>query len=189
MRDPVCDFPTLARRACDGDQAAKEALVECLKRLVWSTISVFGLNPEDRDDVFAATFCRFFEHLGSIRDPKRIPGWIATTARNEAYTLLRARGRVVITDEIEDSDDSGPGADYRILDRELYAALVAGFRLLPRQCQTLLRYLSAEPRLSYEEVGQLLDMPHGSIGPTRRRCLDRLRNTAPFRPFMEGGQP
>jgi RNA polymerase sigma factor (sigma-70 family) len=189
MRDPAADFATLARRACDGDASAKEVLVERLQRLVWSTISVFGLSPEDRDDVFAATFCRFFEHLCAIRDPERIPGWIATTARNEAYTLLRARGRAVPTDEIEDGVESGPWADDRLLDDELNAALVAGFRLLPRHCQQLLRYLSAEPPLSYDEVGQLLDMPHGSIGPTRRRCLDRLRNTPPIRPFTEGGQP
>lgn len=186
---PRPDFTELVKLACDGDMAAKAALVDRLQRLVWYTIADFGLSREDRQDVFAGTFCRLFERLATIREPNRLPGWIATTARNEAHTLLRARGRVVVTDDLGDREDLEPGTDEHLLDRELHIAMQAAFRRLPHNCRELLRHLTAVPRLSYEEIGDLLAMPHGSIGPTRQRCLDRLRNTAELRPFQEGGQP
>ena len=183
------DFVQLVKLARDGDPGAKEALVNQLKRLVWHTIAEFGLSREDREDVFAGTFCRLFEHLDRIRDPDRLPGWIATTARNEAHTLLRARGRFVLSDEMEEGEDREPPSEEGLMALELHVALRAGFRELSHGCRELLRLLSADPRLSYQEIGELLDMPHGSIGPTRQRCLERLRNTPPLRPFLEGGQP
>jgi RNA polymerase sigma factor (sigma-70 family) len=186
---PRPDFAQLVKLARDGDVAAKGVLVESLQRLVWYTIADFGLSREDRQDVFAGTFCRLFERLATIREPERLPGWIATTARNEAHTLLRARGRVVPTDEIGERQDTEPPTDERMLDRELRAAMVSAFQSLPLQCRELLRLLTAVPRLSYEEISVLLAMPHGSIGPTRQRCLDRLRNMPDLRPFHDGGQP
>jgi len=185
------DFRELTKLARDGDRAAKDALVDGLQRLVWHTIGGFGLSREDRQDVFAGTFCRLFEQLDrdKIRDPERLPGWIVTTARNEARTLLRARGRVVVSDDLGDREDSDPPTDSRLLDNELGGALQIAFRALPRNCQELLRLVTAVPRVSYDEISELLGMPHGSIGPTRQRCLDRLRTMPPMRPFLEGGQP
>ncbi|MDQ1393209.1 MAG: hypothetical protein QOF30_2186 [Acidimicrobiaceae bacterium] len=183
------DFAELVKLARDGDLQAKEALVEALQRLVWHTIGDFGLSRDDRQDVFAGTFCRLFERLHTIREPERLPGWIATTARNEAHTLLRARGRVVVSDEPLEREDSEPSTDDRLVEREVRVALHTAFRALPRNCRELLRLLTAMPRLSYEEISELLAMPHGSIGPTRQRCLDRLRSAPEFRPFIEGGQP
>jgi RNA polymerase sigma factor (sigma-70 family) len=183
------NFGELVKLAKDGDGAAKEALVEGLQRLVWYSIADFGLSNEDRQDVFAGTFCRLFERLGTIREPDRLPGWIATTARNEAHTLLRARGRYVVTDEFGEHEDSEPPTDQGLLDAELRTAMQAAFLTLSRSCRELLRLLTTEPRLTYEEIGQLLEMPHGSIGPTRQRCLERLRNTPELRSFHDGGQP
>jgi RNA polymerase sigma factor (sigma-70 family) len=185
------DFTALTKLARDGDRTAKDSLVDGLQRLVWHTIGGFGLAREDREDVFAGTFCRLFEQLDrdKIRDPERLPGWIVTTARNEARTLLRARGRVVLSEDVGEQEDAEPPTESRLLDRELGGALRLAFRDLPRNCQDLLRLVTAVPRVSYEEISELLDMPHGSIGPTRQRCLDRLRSMAPMRPFLEGGQP
>jgi RNA polymerase sigma factor (sigma-70 family) len=183
------DFPDLVKRARDGDNRAKDALVDGLDRLVWYTIAEFGLSPEDRQDVFASTFCRLFERLHTIRDGNRLPGWIATTARNEALSLLRTRVRVVVTEDLGDAVDTGPSSEERLLDQELRGALRSAFRTLSQPCRELLRLSSAVPRLSYEEIGTLLDKPHGSIGPTRQRCLERLRNAPELRPFREGGQP
>jgi RNA polymerase sigma factor (sigma-70 family) len=177
--------------AREGDRSAKDGLVEALDRLVWHTIGAFGLSREDRQDVFVGTFCRLFEQIerDRIREPERLPGWMATTARNEAKTLLRVRGRVVVTDELADREDTDPPADARLLDEELGSALREAFHGLSGDCQELLRLCSAVPRLSYEEIGARLDKPHGSIGPTRQRCLERLRHMPALRPFREGGQP
>jgi RNA polymerase sigma factor (sigma-70 family) len=183
------DFPDLVKRALDGESDAKDALVDSLNRLVWYTIAEFGLSPDDRQDVFATTFCRLFERLETIRERDRLPGWIARTARNEALSLLRSRMRLVVSDDLGDTDDGSPPADEGLLDQELRVAVRAAFRDLAQPCRELLRLTSAVPRLSYEEIGALLDKPHGSIGPTRQRCLERLRNAPELRPFLEGGQP
>lgn len=181
------DFVELVRRAQDGDQGAKLELVDVLKRLVWHMLGDFRLSNEDRQDVFATTFCRLFEQIEAnrIRDPQRLPGWMATTARNEARNLLRLRGRFVVADDLGDQEDDRPAADEGVLNRELGVALHLAFQGLPRNCQRLLRLASAIPPLSYDEIGELLTMPHGSIGPTRRRCLDRLRNMPTLRPFLD----
>lgn len=185
-RSPFSDLVKLAR---DGDQSAKASLVDKLQRLVWHTIAEFGMSREDRQDVYAATFARLFEHLDTIRDPERLPGWIATTARNEAHTLLRARARVVVSDEMEEETDPRPASDHRLLAGEVRTAVYAAFRTLPRNCRELLRLLMVEPRPSYAEIGEMLGMPHGSIGPTRQRCLDRLRHAPAIQPFLDGGRP
>ncbi len=65
-----------------------------LQGVVWRTVSGFGLSAEDRKDVFAAAFFRLFERLDTVREPDKLPGWIATTTRNEALTLVRARQRL-----------------------------------------------------------------------------------------------
>ena len=185
------DFVELVTLARDGEASAKDALVEALQRLVWHCLAEYGLSREDRQDAFVGTFCRLFEQIGrdKIRDPERLPGWIATTARNEAKTLLRLRGRVVLSDEMADREDSDPPTDSALLDQELAAALHHAFQQLSATCRELLRLASAVPRLSYDEIGDRLDMPHGSIGPTRQRCLERLRNMPELRTFIEGGQP
>lgn len=182
-------FADLVKLARDGDQSAKASLVDELQRVVWHTIGDFGMSREDRQDVFAATFGRLFEHLDTIRDPDRLPGWISTTARNEAHTLLRARARVLVSDDMDEETDPEPASDHRLLVEEVRTAVQAAFRTLPRNCRELLRLLLVEPRLSYAEIGDLLDMPHGSIGPTRQRCLDRLRSAPDIQPFLEGRRP
>jgi RNA polymerase sigma factor (sigma-70 family) len=185
------DFAALVKMSREGDAGAKDALVDALDRLVWHSIGTFGLSREDRQDVFVGTFCRLFEQIerDKIREPDRLPGWIATTARNEAKTLLRVRGRVVATEDLGDREDPDPPADARLLDQELGSALAEAFTGLSGECQELLRLCTAVPRLSYQEIGVRLDKPHGSIGPTRQRCLERLRNMPALRPFREGGQP
>jgi RNA polymerase sigma factor (sigma-70 family) len=166
----------LVARAAEGDQAAWDALVERFSPLVWSVTRAVGLGGADAADVFQTTWLRLVEHLGRVREPERLSGWLAVTARHEAYRTLRRTGRAVPTDDehafdvaVDDAPDRGLLAAER--DREGWAA----FRLVPARCQALLRLLVAEPPVSYQEIGELLAMPIGSIGPTRARCLDKLR--------------
>lgn len=178
-------FDDLVRAALAGEPPAWEALVERLQRVAWRSISGFDLSAEDRKDAFASTFFRLYERLGTIREPAKLPGWVATTARNEVLTLLRSRRRDVpvdLDDQHLPPTDPDPAAG--ILHGELHAALHGGLARLSAACQQLLQLLTIDPPLSYAEVGDLLDLPHGSIGPTRARCLERLRDTPELRPFM-----
>ncbi len=179
-------FEDLVPRAIAGDHAAWEAIVTRLQRVVWHAIAGFDLSAADRQDAFAATFFRLNERLATVRQPAKLPGWVATTARNEVFTLLRARRRLSPTDPADLALPATPDTgDDGLLDDELHRAVQRGFASLSRRCQELLRLATLDPPLSYAEIGEALDMPHGSIGPTRQRCLDQLRNSAELRPFTE----
>lgn len=182
------DFAELTKLAREGDAGAWDEIVHGLSRLVWRAVADFGLSAADRQDAYAAAFFRLFERLDTIREPEKLPGWIATTARNEARTLLRARNRFDVRDQLGDEPVDRAAPDERMLDDELSTALKAAFGRLTPACQQLLRLVTAVPKLSYEKIGDLLDIPHGSIGPTRQRCLDRLRATPELARFMEGAQ-
>ena len=182
---PEQELEALVARALAGERAAWEGLVARLQRVVWRAIGRFDLSAEDRKDAFAATFFRLYERLDTVREPAKLPGWVATTARNEVHTLLRGR-----RDRPMDAVDlplppHEEEPEREMVDDELRVALRAALAGLSTACQDLLRLLSIDPPLSYADIGEVLGLPHGSIGPTRQRCLDQLRQTAELRPFLE----
>ena len=180
-------FDDIVPRALDGDRDAWNVLVDRLQGVVWHAISGFDLRTEDRKDAFAATFFRLHERLSTVREPKKLPGWVATTARNEVHTLLRSRRRLVPSDPADLAAAPDPAAnDDPVIEDELVGAVHRGFATLPARCQELLRLATLDPPLSYAEIGEALGMPHGSIGPTRQRCLDQLRRSAALAPFVAG---
>jgi RNA polymerase sigma factor (sigma-70 family) len=179
----------LVHQARSGDKGAWSALIGRLKGLVWRATADGGLSLADREDVFAVTFFRLFEHLEDIREPQKLPGWVATTARNEVRQILRRKRRTEPRSEIERWENIDiMGVDEGLLDGELRRALQAAFLRLGCPCQQLLRLVSAVPPLSYDQVSQLMGVPRGAVGPTRQRCLERLRRSPELRPFLAGGR-
>ncbi|MEJ3652137.1 sigma-70 family RNA polymerase sigma factor [Actinomycetes bacterium KLBMP 9759] len=164
------------RRAAGGDRAAWDALVANFSGLVWSVAIGHRLGPADSAEVVQTTWLRLLENLDRIREPERIGGWLATTARHESLRLLRLRGREQLTDDEAgfNAVPSEPSPEELLLDRDRDRRLWTAFAQLPERCRALLRLviIVAPP---YAEVAAALDMPIGSIGPTRARCLDRLR--------------
>lgn len=168
----------LLEAAKDGDQAAWDAIVDRYGSRVWAVARAFRLNSADAEDVFQVTFLRLVTHLETIRDPNRVGAWLATTARNESLTVLRRAGRAVPSSDdavLDAPDPLLPPVEARLLSDERHAELYAALARLSEPCQRLLRVLMADPEPSYDEVGRALDMPIGSIGPTRGRCLKHLR--------------
>jgi RNA polymerase sigma factor (sigma-70 family) len=168
---------TLVRTAAAGDQTAFDELVGRFSGLVWSVIRAHRLPEVDAQDVFQTTWLRLVEHLDRLREPRAVGGWLATTARHEALRLLRQADRVRPTseDQLDRPDAVTPDLDATLLRSEQDARLWQAFLGLSERCQALLRVLMADPPPSYEEVSRALDLPVGSIGPTRGRCLTRLR--------------
>lgn len=169
----------LVERAEAGDHHAWEQLVDQFSGLVWHVIRGFRLPRAAGEDIFQTTWLRATEHIGRIRNPEAFGGWLATTARNECLRALRRREREQLSSDSEyvlvDPDAS---ADRSALDGARNEVLWRAFAQLSPKCQQLLRVLMSEPQLAYEDVSELLSMPIGSIGPTRSRCLQRLRSTA-----------
>jgi RNA polymerase sigma factor (sigma-70 family) len=170
------EHAALVRRAAAGDSAAWNGLVDRFGGLVWSIARAHRLSDADAADVSQTTWLRLVEHLERIRQPERVGAWIAATARNECLRVLRLSGRQVLTgDDPETADLDAPAPGAALLARERDAALWRAFAALTSRCQMLLRVLVADPAPSYEEVAEALSMPIGSLGPTRQRCLERLR--------------
>jgi RNA polymerase sigma factor (sigma-70 family) len=182
---------TLAVRvaaARDGDRAAWDSLVEQYMPLVLGVARRYRLCPEDVADASQAVWLRLVEHLDDIREPRALPGWIVTTTKNEALRLLSTRQRAIPVDPLTSlalndvPDDESVEDDLLRLER--HQALREGLRELRPQHRALLQLLLSDPPLSYDDISRQLGIPKGSIGPTRARCLEALRNTAALSAFL-----
>jgi RNA polymerase sigma factor (sigma-70 family) len=169
----------LVRRAAAGDQRAWDQLVQGYAGLIWSVARLHGLSASDAADVSQVTWLRLVEQVGRLRQPERLAAWLATTARRESVRVARRAARQVPVGDGRDGadgpDDDAAGGRVELDERD--ALLRRAFAGLTPRCRELLGLLLADDSLSYAEVSQILDMPVGSIGPTRARCLACLRRT------------
>jgi len=166
----------LLAAAAAGDQAAWDALVQRHTSLLWSIARSYRLSNADAADVVQTTWLRLVEHLDKVADPERIAGWLATTARRECIHLMRRTDRhAEAPAELPDFPDDGPEPDAALLRDERDAELWRALARLDERCQRLLRVLMADPPPAYVDVAVALGMKVGSIGPTKGRCLDKLR--------------
>lgn len=174
----------LVPAAREGDQHAWDTIVDRFVPLVDAIIRGHRLSEADGDDVSQTVWLRLVEHLGDLREPDALPGWIRTTTRHECLRLLAARGRVR---PVDPQDDAGLDAvaedttDTGVLDAERAQVLREALAELPEARRALLLLLLADPPVAYDEISRLLGMPIGSIGPTRARALDQLRRTRALR--------
>jgi len=178
----------LVRAAAAGDQAAWNELVERYQGLVWATARSYRLSRADAADVAQTTWLRLVENLDRIREPEHLGAWLATTARRESFRHLRVHGRELASDETDlfEAPVDDP-LEVALLTEERDLSLWRAFARLSERCQTLLRLLVSEDEPSYEAIGAALGMPVGAIGPTRMRCLDKLRTYVGANPALQGG--
>jgi RNA polymerase sigma factor (sigma-70 family) len=187
MKAPIADLVAGARA---GDQAAWDELVRRLLPLVFSVISNYRLSNADAHDVNATVWLRLVEHLDDLREPAALPGWLATTTRNEAIRVLRRRGQQIPMDPLGwhgfDSEVAS-STDQALEIEERRHALREGLQQLSPERRELLLLLLQDPPLSYAEIGRRLGRPIGWIGPTRARALEELRSTPALRSMLEAG--
>jgi RNA polymerase sigma factor (sigma-70 family) len=179
----------LARRCIAGDADAWAALVARYQRLVYAIVVRMGLDEHTAADVFQTVFERLMKHLPRLADPSRLQAWIVTTTRREALRV-RAAGRRTQSLTRADDDGSGGGDDLsvdiadeaagaqeQIEELQQLHLLRLALERLDTRCRDLLQLLfrDADERVPYEDVAAQLSLPLGSIGPTRARCLAKLR--------------
>lgn len=171
----------LVVRVRSGDAAAWETLTDRFTNLLWSIARGLGLGEADAADAVQTTWLRLVENVHAIREPDRLGGWLATSVRRECYDILRrtARAKPAVPDGPDGWEgiaDPADPLDFALLRDERDATLWNAVGTLRPACRRLLRVLMADPPPSYAEVSAALDIPVGSIGPTRSRCLGCLRH-------------
>jgi len=178
-RDPGGpDIALLVRRAAEGDRWAWERLVDQYARLIWSITRDFKLVESDAADVFQATWLRLLEHIDRLEQPARVGSWLAATAKNECLRSMAARKRIMLVHDhaaLKDDVTGEAEVDERLLAEERAQAVRDALSCLPWRWRRLVELLMADPPASYAEISDQLGLPVGSIGPTRGRCLERLR--------------
>ena len=179
------EIETLVARVRSGDAGAWDVLVRCLSPALHRGIGAFTLSVEARDDVFSNTWLKLLEHIDKIEKPASLVSWLMTTARNEALQFVKARARYVPVAEPDVTSVDHQPIDEALLDSELSVAVWRAFQHLSAACQSILRLLTLDPPLSYDEIVELLGLPHGSIGPTKGRCLEKLRSRPELAPFLD----
>ncbi|MDQ0727377.1 RNA polymerase sigma factor (sigma-70 family) [Microbacterium sp. W4I20] len=174
----------------EGDGRAMDELVRLMTPVLWHVARAYGLERTLAEDVVQTTWLQLVRGHGSIADPRAVSAWLTTTARREAWKVGKANGRVDTT-EADDLDALLPeqqSAEEHAAAGDESRRLWLAVQRLTERCQRLLRVIAFEDRPDYARLAADLAMPIGSIGPTRNRCLAKLRTLLepPQAPRTEG---
>ena len=179
----------LALAASSGDQAAWKELIARFGGMIAAVGRRHGLSSADVDELQQTTWLRLVENFDRIEHPERVGGWLATTARRESLQILRRGAKYTSgVDEMLTNmpDHRSPEIDARPLAQEREVVMRAAWGRLKPRCQQLLSLLIVEDTVGYKDLSKLLNMPVGSIGPTRARCLENLRSLLAEEGMSEG---
>ena len=168
-----------------GEASAWEALILRYQRLIYSIPLKSGLSPDDAADIFQAVCLKLYEKLETLRDHEKLSAWIITTTTRESWRLRARQKREVSADQADSEDGAepmellaseAPLADEQRLRLEQQQTVRQALSALPDRCKNLLTLLFyKKDELSYTEIARQMDMPVASVGPTRARCLEKLR--------------
>lgn len=160
-----------------GDRRALATLVNDLTPLVWHVARGNGLPNTIAEDVVQTVWLALLSNIHSLAEPKALAGWLITTTRREAQRV-RGKGanQMHLTDEMAETlPSTQPQPEDEALRADRNNRLWRAFAGLPPRCQELLRLTVLAGRTEYRLVAEAMQMPRGSIGPTRGRCLNTLR--------------
>jgi len=169
--------PELIAHCLKGDSLAWETLILRYRRLIFSIPVRFNFSAADCSDVFQAVCLRLIEHLGELKDSTKVSSWLITTTTRQCIHVRAQKHRESIADiEFDEPEDPGHSVEtIRIQSQEQQSVREAVTQLSER-CRHLLDLLYFDTKNpSYEAIAQTMKMPVASIGPTRARCLEKLR--------------
>lgn len=168
----------LVAAACARDPRAWNEIVYRYRGMVGKVARSYRLSDSDTADVLQNTWLRALERLDTMREPERLSGWLATTARRECLAVLRRAGREQPNGLFEAAvSGSATCPETVVLNREARGMVARAVAQLPQRRRTLVRALFADDDVRYADISEALDLPAGSIGPTRGRVLRTLRRS------------
>jgi RNA polymerase sigma factor (sigma-70 family) len=165
----------LLENAARGAEWAWRDIVERYSSLVRSVCARYRLGAADAQDVSGAVWLQLVANLAHLREPEALPGWLRTTTRRECLRLLRHQNRQVPTGDPALGEPTDPEFDATLIGAERQVAARHACARLPHRDRQLLALLFCDPPKSYREISTALGIPVGSIGPSRARCLARVR--------------
>jgi RNA polymerase sigma factor (sigma-70 family) len=167
----------LFRAAQQGDRSALTELVRMLTPMLWQVARAQGLDRMAAADVVQTAWLQLVSSFSSIRDPVAGTAWLITVTKREAWLVRKAQRAERIEEGavFERQEDGNPGPAERAAADDLHNRLWAAVDQLPENCRILLRVVAYAPHPHYAEIAEAMGMPIGSIGPTRGRCLVKLR--------------
>lgn len=173
----------LVQQVLEGSQQGWARLILRYTPLVRSVTRRYGLNESDADDVRQNVWMRLHEHIGDLREPRALPAWIRTIAHNDVMRILKAGFRTVPVGAAAPCLDEGfvPEFDRDVHRREVGQAVRSVLERLSPNQRRLMECFLADPDISYSDLSRLLGIPLGSVGPTRARCLKKLREAVEIR--------
>jgi RNA polymerase sigma factor (sigma-70 family) len=184
------ELADLLARCRKGDGRAWSALVDRFQTFVYSVPRRMGLNEDDAADVFQNTFVALHRSLDRLEAAEALPKWLAVTAARESLRTRRIRTRapVVASEESERSLEEVVASAEASAEEEAVRACDArtvreAILRLQERCAKLLTALYLDLETSYQEISERLGIPVGAIGPTRARCLEKLRRDLEKRGF------
>ncbi|GIJ57468.1 RNA polymerase sigma factor [Virgisporangium aurantiacum] len=181
------DLTMLIKASINGADDAWDELVRRHARLVAVVIRQYRLRPADAQDVSQIVWLRLIESLEHIREPAALPGWLVTTTRRECQRYAQRGSRTVVVDPATLTSmtaPDAPDAGDALLATERHQVLRDGLAELSPEQQRLIALLSSDPPATYADISRILNIPIGSVGPTRRRVLEKLRQTAAVQSYL-----
>jgi len=164
-------------RWLDGDTAGLDDLVRLMTPVLWQVARACSLSEDAAEDVVQTTWVAFVRSAGRLRDAQSVGGWLTTTARREAWRVSKAGSRTAFVedDTLERVVPRQRSAEAEVVTRDESSTLWSAVGALDERCQMLLRVVAFADRPDYAGIARDLGMPVGSIGPTRMRCLRKLK--------------
>ncbi|MDN3240345.1 RNA polymerase sigma factor [Glycomyces tritici] len=177
----------LAARA--GDRTSQHALVEELNELLWRAARRTGLDRESASDVVQTAWLRLWHIEKELEQPRALTKWLLTTVSREAWKQIGHMRREVVADPIDIREEAAIDGVEDVLVRAVEREAVRrAFLAQPERCRRLLAFVATVSRPDYDVIAEALGMKRGSIGPTRGRCLDKLRRTLLEDPSWSGSE-
>lgn len=176
----------LWQQLLDGDSNAWAIIVKRYQSLIYAVATRSGLSQVDAADCFQQTWILLYNNRKKLQDPSRLSAWLVTTAKREAFRLKRRAGSDPGDDDANEQSDTSPLPDEQLLETEKQAQLEIAIAQLDPRCQKLIEaFFFAEEDKSYEKIATSLGIASNSLGPVRRRCLERLKRVLEENGYVE----
>lgn len=176
----------LWQQVLDGDSKAWTTIVKRYQSLIYAVATRTGLSQVDAADCFQQTWILLYNNRKKLQDPSRLSAWLVTTAKREAFRIKRRAGSDPGDDTANEQIDSARLPDEELLALEKQAQLESAIAQLEPRCQKLVdAFFFADEEKSYEEIAKSLGIAANSLGPIRRRCLERLKRILEENGYVE----